>query len=322
MHTHTSKAGFLGRLAGRIRQIPIIVHTPHGHVFHSYFSPWKEQFFLFLERWSACWSHGLIALTDTCRREHLELGVGEASQWEVIASGINEKDFMGPEPERGPILNSLKIPAGKKLIGFVGRLAPIKGPQFLVEALALIRRSVPNIHCLFVGDGEEKTFLERRVDQLGLKDSVTFSGHQSEVSKYFSILDVLVVPSLNEGMGRVIAEAGLLGKAVVATRVGGIPDLIEDGKTGVLVERRSPKEIAQAVVSLLQDPVRAEQMGSALRGKVVQGFTERQMVDKIDAFYQKLLKEKGIKVPTFRGGLREAQHLSETTLSGHRAPSG
>lgn len=294
IHTHSSKAGFLGRLAARFQGIPVVVHTPHGHVFHSYFPPWKERLFLSLERWAANWADRLIAVTERGREEHLEAGEGTRRKWIVIPSGVNEERFQKPLSQNEKILNRFKITSNKKIIGFVGRLAPVKGAQYFIEALPQIFKTVPDTHSFVVGDGEEKSRLQKRVEELGLNGGVTFVGHQDEIPEWMSLFDVLIVPSLNEGMGRVIAEAGLLSKAVVGSRVGGIPDLIEDGKTGLLVEPRNSSEIARAVTRLLADPALRERLGKGLRAKVLQGFTEDQMVEEIHHLYQEVMKEKGL----------------------------
>lgn len=297
LHTHMSKAGLLGRLAGRLLGIPVVIHTPHGHVFHSYFPVLKEKLFIFLERWAAKQTDFLIALTKRCRDEHLDRRVGTLPQWVVVPSGVNEKNFAERSRQRSEILASLGIPPDRKVIGFFGRLAPVKGCGYLIEALPAILDSVPESCCLIVGDGEERRKLEKEVQKPNLEGRVHFAGHQEDISALLSVVDVLVVPSLNEGMGRVIVEGGFLAKAVVGTRVGGIPDLIEDGETGLLVEPRNAGQIAQAAVRLLKDTEWACRLGAALQAKALGGFTEDQMVEKIRTLYQSALKEKGISVP-------------------------
>ncbi len=333
IHTHTSKAGFLGRLAARQAKALAVIHTPHGHVFHSYFSPWKEKLFLTLERFAAKRSDRLIALTDQCRKEHLALGVGKPEQWTVIPSGVDENIFLGascnspslrgvrqgvsaddkaiPEPEIAPQglsrssernikdgIASLPPVArndtSKPVIGFVGRFAPVKGAIYLIEAMPKILQLIPEAHCVLVGDGEEKLIIQERILGLGIEKSVTLAGHQKDIAAWMSGIDLLVVPSLNEGMGRVIVEAGFLAKPVIGTAVGGILDLIENGKTGLLVKSRSSDEIAAACVRLLQDSALRGSMGENLRQKVLAGFTEDHMVEKIHRLYEDVLAEKGV----------------------------
>ncbi len=312
IHTHTSKAGFLGRWAAHLSKTPAVVHTPHGHVFHSYFWLWKEKFFLALERHAAQWADRLIALTNRCRDEHLNLGVGTPEKWLTIPSGVEEKGFRDESQRREETLYSLGIPLGRKMVGFIGRLAPVKGACYLIEALPAIRKTVPEAHCLLVGDGEDKDALKKQARRLGLERYVTFAGHQETVSRFLSICDVLVVSSLNEGMGRVIVEGGFLRKPVVGTDVGGIPDLIIEGETGLLVEPRNAFEIAGAVIKILKNPVWAAGLGERLQTRVLNGFTADQMVEKINCLYQELLLEKGIFKAQALEGLKEGRIENES----------
>lgn len=292
IHTHTSKAGLLGRVAAFLARMPVVLHTPHGHVFHSYFSKWKERLFILLERALAERTDRLIALTDACRKEHLALGIGKPEQWVVIPSGVDERSFADIGDDRKENVRRLfGIPPRAKVVGFVGRLSSIKGPRYLAEAFPRIKRAFPGSHFLFVGDGEERALLESKVRESGLNSAVTFAGRRSDPGEAISVMDVLVVPSLNEGMGRVIVEAGFLAKAVVGTRVGGIPELLEDGVTGLLVEPRDPGEIAEAVNRLLSNGDLAKALGKSLREKVLAGFTEKRMLERIEDLYRKLSPE-------------------------------
>lgn len=293
VHTHTSKAGLLGRLAAFLCQAPLIVHTPHGHIFHSYFSPPQEKLFLLMERIAAGWCHALIALTAAEKREHLELRVGKPEMWHVIPSGVNQKKFGEIPPDRlAGMRQALGIPAKAKLVAFIGRLAPIKGPRFFVEAMPLIVKQIPDAHFLIVGDGEERPFMEQRIRDLGVADRVAWTGQKEEVAEYFALLDVLVVPSLNEGMGRVIVEAGFFAKPVIGSNVGGIPDLIQHHETGWLVTPRREKDLARAVEQLLRDPATACRLGQALKKKVSEAFTEDSMVESIERLYREMAAAK------------------------------
>lgn len=311
-HTHTSKAGFLGRWAASRAKTLAVIHTPHGHVFHSYFSFLKERFFLILEQMAAKASDRLIALTDRCRKEHLDLKVGKPAQWVTIPSGVDEKKFeqaviaSPPNFLAGAAISGSEIASAsfgssprndRRIIGFIGRLAPVKGAKFLIEAMPQILQSIPNAYCVLVGDGEEKQALQKRILELRIEKSVFLAGHQKEITPWLSAFEVLVVPSLNEGMGRVIVEGGFLAKPVIGTEVGGITDLIENEKTGLLVKPRASSEIAQAVIRLLQDPAFASRLGTGLQVKALSGFTENHMIEKIHALYQEVLAQKGIEAP-------------------------
>ncbi len=291
VHTHMSKGGLLGRLAAWLAGSPHIVHTPHGHIFHSYFSRATERFFLFLERRLARVTDRLIALTESEKREHVNFYVGSASQWCVIPSGVDETRFQEPSAaQKLELRRRLGIPPGTLIAGFVGRLESIKGPVYFVRAMPDILKTVPKTHFLMVGAGRLRQSLEEEVRQLGLAEHVTWTGDQKQTALYFSIMDAVVVPSLNEGMGRVIVEAGLLSRPVAASRVGGIPDLVIGGKTGLLVPPKDPAALAQASLQILQDTLLALKLGKNLKEHVTAGFTESQMVGKIEVLYQSILK--------------------------------
>lgn len=311
VHTHTSKAGLLGRLAAHWAKVPMIVHTPHGHVFHSYFSTWKEQIFLWMERLAAPWTHRLVALTSRCRDEHLKLKVGNPEQWVVIPSGVDEKNIEDFSARRNEILDSLKIPRDRKIIGYIGRLAPVKGCFYLIRALLPVYWAKLNFHCLIVGDGEDRKSLENLAAGIGLKSRVTFAGYQKNISKFLSVFNLLVVPSLNEGMGRVIVEAGFLEKPIVATRVGGIVDLIENERTGLLVPPRDSDLLACAITDLLENPAKAAEFSENLHRKILKDFTESRMVEKIHQLYQQLSGGEQSRIPS--SGFEETGVLKEET---------
>lgn len=291
VHTHMSKGGLLGRLAAWLAGQKVIVHTPHGHIFHSYFSRATERFFLFLERRLARITGRLIALTDSEMREHVDFYVGSRSQWRVIPSGVNEALFENPPPaQKRSLREQLGIPEGHMIAGFVGRLEEIKGPLYFVRAMPGILAQMPKTSFLLVGGGRERQRLEEEVRQLGVVANVFFAGDQRQVTGYLSLMDVLIVPSLNEGMGRVIVEAGFLEKPVVASRVGGIPDLILENKTGLLTSPKEPADIERAVVRILGDTLLALRLGRNLKERVLSGFTENQMVLKIESVYREVLE--------------------------------
>lgn len=325
VHTHTSKAGVLGRLAARVKGVPLILHTPHGHVFHSYFSWWEEKVFVLTERFLARICDRLIALTHAEAREHRALEVGREEQWVRIPSGVHEADFCFSSRDRLQIRSTLGVPEDGTVVGFVGRLDFIKGPRYLVKAIPQILERHSETHFLFVGDGAERRRLEENVQVLGLGDHARFVGSQTRISPYLSALDILVVPSLNEGMGRVIVQAGLCGIPVVASDVGGIPDLIEPMKTGVLVKPRSAAQIAEAVVRLAKDPLLRSKLGLSLKEKVLGGFTEAHMIEKISSLYETMLSEKSmVRHRQEEGGLaaEEVSYQTVHPVTGERGSDG
>jgi glycosyltransferase involved in cell wall biosynthesis len=310
VHTHTSKAGILGRIAARRAGVPVVVHTPHGHVFHSYEGRLKTQLFVRLERACAPLADRLIALTEAERREHLELGVGRPAQWVTVHSGVDFAPFANARPMRHAVRAQLGLPDGAIVLGTVGRLVPIKGQDCLVDAFARLAVRYRDLHLLLVGDGPLRGNLVAQARSLGLRvvdspgaaagpgasgeGTVHLLGLRRDVPRLLAAMDLFVLPSLNEGMGRVLVEAMAMELPCVASRVSGIPDVVADGETGVLVPPRHPEALARAIGTMLDDPERVREMGRRGRQKVVPAFSVERMVEKLAELYRELLAEKGI----------------------------
>lgn len=327
VHTHTSKAGILGRLAARMAGVPAVVHTPHGHVFHSYEGGLKTRLFIRAERTCASWAHRLVALTERERDEHLELRVGRPEQWTTIHSGVNFRPFEAARGDREAARGALGIPTGVPVVGTVGRLVPIKGQRYLIEAAAILSPAFPDLQLLLVGDGELRDELLglARGAELGViehdpsgkprhavgvapgRATVHFLGLRRDVPHWMSAMDIFALPSLNEGMGRVLVEAMAMELPCVASRVSGIPNVVAEGETGLLVPAKESGELAQALSQLLQASELARTMGRKGRGRVVPAFSVEEMVRKLEALYLDVLRERGVPVPPSLGKVSEAE---------------
>ena len=283
VHTHSSKAGFLGRLAARLEHVPHIVHTPHGHVFGGYFSPAATRVFIGLERLAARWTDRIVTLTDAEAAQHLALGIGRPGQFITIASGVDLGNIASAAPVRlaphGPV------------IGTVGRLTSIKGHQHLIDAVPEILRRCPAAHIVLVGDGELRQALAERTRRLGVDSRVIFTGYREDIPALIAGMDVFVLPSLNEGMGRVLVMAMALGKPIVAASVGGVPELLAKGEAGILVPPADPRALADAICTLLADPVRAKTLGAAGRRRAP-AYSADAMVQALARLYREVLAEK------------------------------
>jgi glycosyltransferase involved in cell wall biosynthesis len=311
LHTHTSKAGVLGRIAARRAGVPVVVHTPHGHVFHSYEGRLKTQLFVWLERACARAADRLIALTDTERREHLDLGIGRSDQWTTIHSGVDFAPFDAARGSREAVRAELGLPADSIVLGSVGRLVPVKGHDYLLQAIARLGARHPALHLLLVGDGPLRGELIARARSLGLRVSCSCScscrnaegptlhvlGLRRDIPRLLAAMDLFVLPSLNEGMGRALVEAMAMELPCVASEVSGVPDVVADGVTGVLVPPRDPAALARAISLLIEHPERAREMGRRGRHRVVPAFSVERMIEQLEAVYRELLEAKGIPVP-------------------------
>ncbi len=295
VHTHSSKAGLMGRLAAKLAGTPIIVHTPHGHVFFGYFGPLKTKLFIILEKLASRITDKIVALTNREKKDHILFKIAEEDKFSVIYSGIELNILKeSSSEEKQNIKKELGIPENSLIVGTAGRLVPVKGPEFLVKASKYIISKYPDTYFLFTGDGPLEQDLKRKALEMGISDNIIFSGWRDDLAKIISIYDIFVLPSLNEGMGRVLVEAMALGKSIVASNVGGIPDLVTHGKNGFLVPPKNPKELAKYIQVLLEDKDKREKMG--LAGKeMAYNFTSERMVEKIANLYKKLLTQKNIR---------------------------
>lgn len=280
IHTHSSKAGFLGRFAARLANVRHIVHTPHGHVFGGYFHPLATRTFIALERLAARWTDRIVTLSDEEARDHLRHGIGIPEQYVTIPSGVDLGPVIGVEPVR--------LVTGGPVIGTVARLVPIKGIDFLIQAAPAVLRKLPDSHFLIVGDGELRTALETQARDLGVADRIHFAGFRQDVPALIAGMDLFVLPSLNEGMGRVLVMAMALGKPIVASRVGGVPELLGQGEAGLLIPPADPASLSNAVCMLLEDPERARAMAEAGRRRAPR-YSAEAMIESLARVYREVM---------------------------------
>jgi glycosyltransferase involved in cell wall biosynthesis len=297
VHTHNSKAGFVGRLSAKLARVPVIVHTVHGFAFHGQEPPWRRCLFRSLERLASHWCDKMIfisqPLVDWAARE----GIGCTRKTTRIYSGIEMDRF---HPVSVQEKNRLKAQWGLQerdaVIGMVSKLWEGKGHAFLIRTFKEIKNAKPEARLVIVGEGYLMESLKTLASQMGLSEAVIFTGFLEDVSQIIATFDVAVLPSYFEGMGRVLLEAMAMEKPVVGTRVGGIPDLIEQGLNGYLVGPGNEKELASAVLKILNDDDLALRMGQAGRKKMTDCFSAESMVRSIEAVYREMLKKKGVTV--------------------------
>ncbi len=290
VHTHTSKAGLLGRLAAKLAGIPSIIHTPHGHVFFGYFGALKTRMFILFEKLASRITDKIVALTPREKSDYLSYKVTSEEKLVVIPSGIElHKCQHAPREERFKLKKGLGIPETSAVVGTAGRLVPVKGPQFLLKAFKQVISEHPDTYLVFAGDGPLRKSLEKNAVVMGLAKKIIFAGWRDDMARVLSVFDVFCLPSLNEGMGRVLVEAMALGKPIVASDVGGIPDLIIPGKNGFLVPPRNPGELARQILFLVKNREEAAKLGRAGK-EMVSVFSDEIMVQKIAELYEKELK--------------------------------
>ncbi len=288
VHTHTSKAGILGRWAAWLCRVPIIVHTPHGHIFWGYFKSWKTRLFILLERWTARITTMLVMLTEREKADHLRFRIAPEEKFTVIHSGVDLSLFR-PDPARAAMARAtLGIPPETTIIATVGRLTAVKGQETLIRAIAKCIRQGEKVFLMILGEGELRRDLEILSVELGIAEAVRFLGWRSDVASVIDACDIFCLPSLNEGMGKVLVEAMALGKPIVASDVGGIRDLVIPAETGILVPPADSNALAAAILSLCDHPEMRGKMGEQGKKKAP-GYSVEKMLHKIDLLYTDLL---------------------------------
>jgi glycosyltransferase involved in cell wall biosynthesis len=297
VHTHTSKAGFLGRLAARIARVPAVVHQPHGHIFYGYYGPRRSAFFIRLERLAARWSDRIVTLTERGTEEHLAQGIGRRGQFVAIPSGVPTAELQARAPTPAQARSRLGLPSGAFIIVAVGRLVWVKGFDLLVAGLPAVLAHVPSAHLILVGDGPERPALEAHAAASGVADRVRLGGVLNAATgllDHLAAADVCAAPSRNEGMGRALVEAMALGLPVVGTMAGGIPSVIGPDEAGRLVPADDVDALAAALVELGRDPRLRAKLAEAARARAEQ-FSTAVADARLLSLYAELMSEKGLR---------------------------
>ena len=291
VHTHAAKAGLLGRLAARLAGVPVVVHTFHGHVLRGYFGPAKTEAFRRLECLLGRASDALIAVSPGVKQDLVDLGVADSGRFRVVALGLELESLAGPLP-RGGLRRERAIADDAPLIGMVGRLVPIKDVPTFLEAAAKVRQVTPQARFALVGDGEERVLLEDLCARLRMAEAVTFYGWRRDMQSVYGDLDVVVNSSRNEGTPVALIEALAAGRPVVATRVGGTPDLLRGGEFGRLVAAGDAAALADAILDTLDHRAAAGLRARAGQAYVLREHSAARLIADVDALYRELLAEK------------------------------
>jgi len=292
VETHTAKAGFVGRLAARLARVPVVVHTFHGHILNGYFGSSKTYLLRYMERLLAKTTDAVLAVSECVKRDLVAHGVARPDEIRVVPLGIELEPFLVSHKTRGGFRMELGLDGHERLVGIVGRLAPIKNHQLFLNAAALVRRAEPQARFVVVGDGALRSELETRARELGICDRVFFTGWRRDLPRVYADLDVLVVSSDNEGTPLAAIEAMAAGCPVVATCVGGMPDVVRHGETGMLVSPRSPQELAAGILAVIQDRGLRAGLGEKARPDMQRRFDKRRLIADMERLYTGLLAYK------------------------------
>lgn len=291
VHTHTSKAGVLGRIAAKLSGAPIIFHMPHGSIFHSvYFNSVAIFILSKIEKVAALCTDKIIVGSDNEREDFLSNNIGNKGKYVRIPYYFIRQQFYDVKVDKQAKKKELNIPDGAFLLVNIARLVPEKGHMFCLEALRKVLDEVPNVMLLIVGEGRLRKAVETKIAELNLQRNVILTGFREDIPEILSITDISLHTSLWEGTPLAIAEAMFLGKAVIATRVGGIPEIIKNGVNGILVQPQNANELAKSIVSLSKDKTLLSNLGREAQRYASSRFESKTIINELNNLYDNFLR--------------------------------
>ncbi|MCM8782059.1 MAG: glycosyltransferase [Candidatus Omnitrophica bacterium] len=306
VHTHMAKGGALGRLAAILAGVPIRTHTFHGHVFHSYFGAVATQMFIFIERVLARLTDRLIGVSEAGRDDICgRFAIANRSKVAVVRLGLDLGRFKEAANLKGKFRKELNIEERTRLVGIVGRLTAVKNHDLFLEAARrLLRpdgvytgggeyeRGCNDVKFVIIGDGKLRDRITSRIKEIGLEDAFLLTGWRQDMPEIYADLDVVVLTSLNEGTPLCLIEAMASQKAVVAIAVGGVRDLVEDGKTGLLVKSNDALQVKEAILRLLKDEMLRRRLGEKAGEYVCRIYSKQRLINDMKSLYNELVRTK------------------------------
>ncbi len=299
VHTHAAKAGALGRKAAFACNVPVVVHTFHGHVFHSYFGKIKTFIFKFIERRLASKSDGIIAISEIQKRELSEIHkICPASKIQVIPLGFDlEKFHLNKEENRSITRKRFNLEEDEIAIAIVGRLAPIKNHSMFLDVIEqVLGKTTKKIQVFIVGDGEEKEKISNRVEEINglFGDKIKMTSWIKNIGEFNAGMDVLCLTSDNEGTPVSLIEAQAGDLPIITTDVGGVRDVVLDGETGWIIPKNNVSLFAEKLLLLVENETERNRMSQKGWGFVEKKFHYTTLVNNMESYYQSLLSKKKI----------------------------
>lgn len=308
VHTHASKSGAVGRLAARACNVPLIVHTFHGHVFHSYFTPFMSKMIVRFERFFAKRTDAIIAISDSQKHELTEVyKIAPPEKVFVVPLGFNlDKYSVDQDTKKIIFRNKYGFDKSELIIGIVGRLVPIKNHDMFLEMAAIVKSSTDkNIRFAIIGDGESRPSIEKKSAELGLsysyfitnpksKTDILVTSWETEIDQALAGLDIVVLTSNNEGTPVSLIEAQSAYKPVVSTNVGGVEDIVMHGETGFITDLGDVKAFAGYVVNLIEDAALRDRMGKSGYDNVIKRYSKQRLINDMKSLYLSFLTTKKV----------------------------
>ncbi|MHC4862437.1 MAG: glycosyltransferase family 4 protein [Planctomycetota bacterium] len=291
VHTHSAKAGILGRFAAhRLGRATRIVHTIHGLAFHPYQSQALNRFYIAIEKAAAKRTDFFLSVADAMTNQALAAGIGRPDQFVTAYSAIEEHDFLKPIPEQElrQFRDKYQVPQDAVVLVTIARLFMLKGHEYIVESATELSKRFPNACWLFVGDGNLADSYKQHVRDLGLADRIKFTGllAPGQIPLAIQSSDILVHCSLREGLARTLPQAMLCARPAISFDIDGAREVVNEN-TGRLIEPKNVEQLTQACAELIEDKSLREKLGAAGRQSVKEKFAPEEMVDSIEALYLK-----------------------------------
>ncbi len=292
VHTHSSKAGILGRLAAHQLGIPA-VHTIHGASFHYGQNLLAKTAYKWAERRAARWCQHYISVCDAMTNQYVQAGIARREKFTTVYSGMDVDHFLTPRRDPATLRRELELSPTDIVLGKVARLFHLKGHEYLIEAAPQVVEAVPNVRFLLVGDGILKAEFQSRIAELGLTKHFVFAGlvAPEAVGDYLHAMDVVVHTSVWEGLARVLPQGSIAGKPVISFAIDGAPEVCVPEETGLLVEPRNIPQLAEAMIRLAQDAALRQRLGATGKERFTEQFRHQNMTRQIREVYARVLAD-------------------------------
>jgi glycosyltransferase involved in cell wall biosynthesis len=290
VHTHSSKAGIVGRSAAWHEHVPVVVHTIHGLPFGAFESPLKNRFYIALERWAAWRCHAIISVCDAMTEEARAAGIGHPDHFSTIYSGMDADAFLCPRRPRNEVRRELGLADDEVAFATVARLFELKGHDDLVAIAPRILEANPKVRFVWIGDGILRDRLISDLERKGVRDAFILTGlvTPDRIPELLAGVDAVIHPSLREGLARVLPQALLVGRPVVSYDIDGAREVVLP-ETGVLLPPRDLEGLTAAVIRLAADPELRHLMGQEGRRRFADQFRHETMTREIRSLYERLL---------------------------------
>ena len=296
VHTHTTKAGILGRIASRIAGVPVIIHGLHGSTFQAFNSGLLNWLLFLLERLTSKFTDAYVSVSEMLSEKYVEKGIGEKEKYYTVYSGMRLDKFYNIKKniDYEKKQRELGINPRHFVIGNVARMEMRKGHKFLLDAfkkVTLERKDYP-LKLLIIGEGEDREKLENYTKELNLEDKVIFAGYREDVEELMAIMNIFVLTSLREGLPRVLVQAAAVGIPLIAFNVDGVSEIIKDNQNGFLIRPGDVKQLTNRIIKYIDNKDLVLLHGQRGREFIKDKWSIEDMVDKIDKIYQDLIQEK------------------------------